>query len=95
MQTNPGRQNTFFNMGFLMKNIQDILENIKVADDWIHGHAHHSKFNSISDMIQRAVCTSPPGTPVPSVSLVKLQFTPRNPYCQGAFLNVQFRIQRR
>lgn len=51
-------------------------------------------------MIQRAVSTCPPGTPVPSASLVKLQFAPRNPYCQGALnftsrLNVQFKIQRR
>lgn len=51
-------------------------------------------------MILRAVSTYPHGTPVPSASLVKLQFAPRNPYYQGALnftsrLNVQFKIQKR
>lgn len=96
--TNPGRPNTKFDVFF--EKLQEVLENITAADDRRHGHAHLSKFISISDMIQRAVSTCPPGTPVPSASLVKLQFAPRNPYCQGALnftsrLNVQFKIQRR
>ncbi|XP_062616566.1 uncharacterized protein LOC134278262 [Saccostrea cucullata] len=96
--TNPGRPNTKFDVFF--EKLQDALEDITAADDRRHGNAHLSEFISVSDMIQRAASTCPPGTPVPSASLVKLQFAPRNPYCQGALnftsrLNVQFKIQRR
>ena len=43
---------------------------------------------------------SPEGTPVPSKSLVRLQFAPRNPYCHAALnfmseIQVQYKIQRR
>lgn len=59
-----------------------------------------SEFISIPDLINKASTKCPPETPIPSASLVRLQFSPRNPYCKGALnftsrLDVQFKIQRR
>ncbi len=51
-------------------------------------------------MIKKAEEQCPPETPIPSPSLVRLQFAPRNPYTHRALsftskINVQYKIQRR
>ena len=96
--TNPGRPNTKFDVFF--EKLGEIVEDITAADDRRHGQAHLSEFISIRDLIDKASTKCPPETPIPSTSLVRLQFSPRNPYCKGALnftsrLDVQFKIQRR
>jgi hypothetical protein len=51
-------------------------------------------------MIKKTKSACPEGCPIPSKSLVHLQFAPRNPYTKAAQnftsrLNVQYKIQRR
>lgn len=95
---NPGRPNTRFDTFF--EKLGGIIEDFSAADDRRHGHAHLSEFISLRDMIDQATAKCPQNTPIPSASLVRLQFSPKNPYCKGASnftsrLDVQFKIQRR
>ncbi|XP_052813249.1 uncharacterized protein LOC128240590 [Mya arenaria] len=59
-----------------------------------------SQFISLDEMIQQAKSQCPEGTAVPSKSLVRLQFAPKNPFTKIATtftskLNVQYKIQKR
>jgi hypothetical protein len=95
---NPGRPNTRFDVFF--EKLGELIEDITAADDRRHGQAHLSEFISVRDMIEKTTKKCPPDTPIPSASLVRLQFAPKNPYCKGALnftsrLDVQFKIQRR
>lgn len=95
---NPGRPSgqydTFFNV------LSGLVENIAAADDRRHGATHLSEFISLNEMILKAKSECPKDCPIPSKSLVRLQFAPRNPYTRAAQsftsrLNVQYKIQRR
>ncbi len=43
-----------------------------------------SEWLSLKDLIQKAAKMCPPGTPIPSETLVHLQFVPRNKYTHRA-----------
>lgn len=95
---NPGRPSGQFDQFF--NALSGIIENITAADDRRHGVSHLSEFLSIDEMIKKAKAICPDDSPIPSKSLVRLQFAPRNPYAKTAQnftsrLDVQYKIQRR
>ena len=95
---NPGRPSNTFDTFF--EAMEGVVENITAADDRRHGEAHLSEFISLDEMIRKTTNACPEGTHIPSKSLVRLQFVPRNPYCHTALnftsrLKVQYKIQRR
>lgn len=51
---------------------------VSAADDRRHNAAHLSQWISLPDMISKAKARCPEGTPIPSKSLVRLQFMPKN-----------------
>ena len=95
---NPGRPNNTYDTFFTM--LSGIVENVSAADDRRHGIAHMSQFISLEEMMKQAKEACPEGTPIPSKSLVRLQFAPKNPYSKMALnftsrLEVQYKVQRR
>ncbi|KAL8607708.1 hypothetical protein ACOMHN_039382 [Nucella lapillus] len=97
---NPGRPSGYFDV-FFSKLIAHV-EEMTAADDRRHGQAHMSEWLSLQDLMDKAVAQCPKGTPIPSTSkaLVRLQFTPTNPYSHAALsftsaIGVQRKIQRR
>ena len=77
-----------------------LVEEVTAADDRRYGEAHLSAFISLNEMIEKTKEVCPEGTAIPSSSLVRLQFVPRNPYSHAALnftskLKVQYKIQRR
>lgn len=95
---NPGRPSTKYDVFF--EKLAGIIEERTASDDRRHGTAHLSEYLSLRDLIEKTTEQCPKDTPVPSKSLVRLQFTPRNPYSHAALnftsrINVQFKIQRR
>ena len=80
--------------------LEEVVEGVTAVDDRRHGEAHLSRWISLKELIQQAVEKCPEGTLIPSKSLVRLQFTPRNPYAHSAMnftsrVPVQYKIQRR
>lgn len=80
--------------------MSSIISEVTAEDDRRHGVAHMSEFISLEEMIEKAASQCPEGTPIPSKSLVRLQFTPRSPFSKQALnftsrLDVQYKIQRR
>ena len=58
------------------------------------------QFLSIDEMEKKPLAISPDDSPIPSKSLVPLQYAPRNPYAKTAqnftrWLTVQYKMQRR
>lgn len=95
---NPGRPSGHFDTFF--KHLSAIVEDITAADERRHNIAHMSEWISLSDLIEKAAEKCPEATPIPSKSLVRLQFAPRNPYIKTAWnftsaINIQYKIQRR
>jgi hypothetical protein len=77
-----------------------VIEEAICADERRHGVAHVAPWLSIRDLIAKTTQTCEPDTPIPSKSLVRLQFTPRNKYTHTALnftsrFEVQYKIQRR
>ena len=95
---NPGRPNHTFDKFFEV--LEKMVEEISAADEQRHNIAHLSEFISLDEMIDKAQQQCPDGTPVRSKSLVRLQFSPRNP-CSHVAMNftskikVQYKIQKR
>lgn len=93
--TRPGgKYDKFFEV------LEGIIEAVTAADDRRHNVAHLAEWLSLEDMMKQAQEKCEAGTPIPSKSLVRLQFTPRNPYTHTALqftsrLKVQYKIQRR
>ena len=80
--------------------LAEIVEEVTAADERRHNTAHFSEWLSLKDLILKTTDRCPPETPVPSSSLVRLQFVPRNPYAATALrftskIDVQYKIQRR
>ncbi|MES9904556.1 MAG: hypothetical protein ABW168_18000, partial [Sedimenticola sp.] len=95
---NPGRPSGTFDLFFAK--LGELVEEFTAADDRRHNEAHMSQILSLKDLIQQAKDRCPENTDIPSSSLVRLQFTPRNPYANTAMrftskLPVQYKIQRR
>lgn len=78
LKLNSGRPSENFDTFF--GHLQSIVEDKTAADDRRHGESHLSEWLSLEDMIQQAKERCPENTPVPSKSLVRLRFAPRNPY---------------
>lgn len=62
--------------------------------------AHLSEWLSLSDKIQKANDRCPENTSIPSKSLVRFQFAPRNPFAKTTWtftsrIDVQYKVQRR
>lgn len=95
---NPGRPSDTYDVFF--ENLAALLEEVTAADDRRHGHAHLSEWISLEEMVRKAAARCAEGTPIPSKSLVRLQFAPNNPYTRRALnftsrLSIQYKIQRR
>ena len=79
--------------------LQLVVEQVTAADDHRQNVAHLSEWLSVGELINQtsALC---PDQPVPSETLVRLQFLPRSPCIHRALtftrkLQVQYKIQRR
>ena len=97
---NTGRPNDRYDVFF--EKLIELVEDKTAADDRRHGTgvAHLSEWISLHDMIEEAAKKCPEGTPIPSKSLVRLQFAPSNPYTLRAQnfssrVPVQYKMQRR
>ena len=95
---NPGRPSNKYDVFF--EHMKTVVEELTAADERRHNVAHMSEFLSIRDLIDRVASKCPPDTPIPSKSLVRLQFVPTNPYARTALafsskFDVQHKIQRR
>ena len=95
---NPGRPSNRYDIFF--ETLEGLVEEVAAADDRRHASAHLTQWISLSDMIQQAADRCPEGTPIPSKSLVRLQFAPSNPYTRTALnftsrIPVQYKIQKR
>lgn len=95
---NPGRPSNRYDVFF--ENMKTLVEELTAADERRHNVAHMSEFLSIKDLIDRVASKCPTNTPIPSKSLVRLQFVPTNPYTRSALMftskfKVQHKIQRR
>lgn len=97
---NKGRPNDKYDLFF--EKLCQRVEHLSAADERRHGTgvAHLSRWISLSDMIKETASLCPDGTLIPSKSLVRLQFAPRNPYTSSALtftsrIPVQYKIQRR
>ena len=96
---NPGRPGNKYDTFFGV--MRDIVEDITAADERRHREAHLSEFLSLEDLMLKTKerCTDP-DTLIPSKSLVRLQFAPRNPYCHTALnftskIALQYIVQQR
>jgi hypothetical protein len=97
-QLNPGRPTGRFDTFF--EKLTEIVEQVTAADDRRHKEAHLSEWLSLEELVKQTSEKCPPETPIPSKSLVRLQFAPRNPYTHAAMnftsrIQVQYKIQRR
>ena len=95
---NPGRPNNTFDVFF--ETLSKEVEKITAADERRHGTAHLSEFISLEELVDKTAKCCPEGTAIPSKSLVRLQFAPRNPYAKSALnftgkIDVQYKVQRR
>jgi len=66
-----------------------IVEEVTAVDDRRHG--------TLNEMIEKTKENCPEGTEIPSKDIVRLQFTPRNPYTHRALLftsriNIQYKV---
>lgn len=66
------------------------------VDDRRHGVAHFSNWISDRDLVEQTREKCPPDTPIPSLALVRLQFTPKNKYTRrAAQYTGRFDVQRK
>ena len=78
----------------------DVINDALAADDRRHGEAHVAPWTSLKDLMQQTADRCDDDTPVPTMALVRLQFTPKNPYTEAALrftsrFDIQYKIQRR
>lgn len=95
---NPGRPSGLYDVFF--GHLECVVNTVTAEDERRHNVAHISQWISLKDLVAQAAILCPPGTLIPSCALVRLQFTPRNPYANTALTftsryNVQYKIQRR
>ena len=95
---NAGRPTGYFDVFF--QELINQVEQMTAANDRRHGVAHMSEWLSLRDLVDKVAAACPAGTPIPSKALVRLQFTPTNPYTRTALsftskIPVQRKIQRR
>lgn len=95
---NAGRLSDKYDTFF--EKLEEEVEKMTAADDRRHGEANLSNWISLQELIDSAAERCPEGTIVPSKTLVRIQFTPRNPYAHSALnftsrIPVQYKIQKR
>lgn len=95
---NPGRPTGRYDVFF--QHMTSVIEEVTAADERRHGEAHLSEWLSLKDLMKRVEDRCPPETPIPSKSLVRIQFAPKNPYTKVAStftskFEIQYKIQRR
>jgi hypothetical protein len=95
---NTGRPTNKFDTFF--EKLDNVVEQVTAADDRRQNICHLSQWISLKELVKPAEEKCPAGTPIPSTSLVRLQFAPRNPYSHRALsftskINVQYKVQRR
>ena len=95
---NPGRPTGTFDVFF--EALVKVVEGVTAADERRHNIAHLSEWLSVKDLIKKASELCPENTDIPSAALVRLQFTPRNPFIHTSLnftsrFDVQYKIQRR
>ena len=95
---NSGRPDGSFDVFF--EKMSEHLNEITSCDDRRHGSAHMSQWLSIQDLIDQVAAKCPADTRIPSKTLLRLQFTPSNPYTRAALsftsrFPLQHKIQRR
>ena len=79
---NPGRPGGTCDLFF--EKMSDYLNELTSRDDRRHGGTHMSQWLSLQDLINQVVAKCTPDTKIPSKTLVRLQFTPSNPYTRTA-----------
>ena len=97
-ELNAGQPSTKFDTFF--EKLEEVIDSITAPDERRHGEAHLSEWISLGELIENTAEKCPEGTLIPSKSLVRLQFTPRNQYTHKALnftshFPVQNKIQRR
>lgn len=80
--------------------LQNVVEAVTAADERRHNIAHLSQWINLQELINQAKAMCPTDAAIPSESLVRLQFSPKNPYSHRALsftskIQVQYKIQRR
>jgi len=65
-------------------NIFKVVEEMTVADDRRHSEAHLAAWISVRDLIEKCIERCPEATLIPSKALVRLQFSPKNPYTKSS-----------
>ena len=94
----PGRPGGTFDTYF--KHMEEVLESYTAANERRHGTVHMSQWFSLDDLMSQVSAKCLPDTPIPSKTLVRLQFIPTNPYTRSALrftsrFPLQHKIQRR
>ena len=97
-ELNTGRPSDRFDVFF--EKMSEVVESVTAVDDRRHGEEHLARWLSLEDMMNQTLSICPEGTLVPSKALVRLQFSPRNPYTHSDLnftsrIPVQYKIQRR
>lgn len=95
---NAGRPTGAFDAFF--EKLGEVVNRVTTAEERRHNIAHLSEWISLKELVTQAKDLCPKDTPIPSASLVGLQFAPRNPYVHAALnftspIQVQYKIQRR
>ncbi|CAC5400126.1 unnamed protein product [Mytilus coruscus] len=95
---NAGRPTGTYDVFF--DKLSGVVEEVTAADDRRHNVSHLSQWISLDELIKISSKKCPEGTQIPSKSLVRLQFAPKNPYTRAALnftekIQVQYKIQRR
>lgn len=78
----------------------EVINDYQAADDRRHCEAHLAPWTSLRDLMEETSKCLDNNTHVPSAALVRIQFTPKNPYSHAALrftskFDVQYKIQRR
>ena len=92
-----GRRGGAFDEFFLK--LEEVVDTVTAADERRHNVSHLSKWISLEHLMKEAQEMCPDGALIPSKSLVRHQFAPRNPYLHSALnftgrIQVQYKIQR-
>ena len=95
---NPGPPGSGFDPYF--KVMGEIVEEATTADERRQNIAHLSRWISVRDLMSETEKRLKEPCPIPSESLIRLQFAPKNPYTKRVLaftsaINMQYKIQRR
>ena len=78
---NTGRPTTF---DCFFEKLAEVVEMCTAAEDRRHNVSHLAHWISLENLRRAAADRCPADTPIPSKSLMRFQFFPRNPYAKTA-----------